>query len=724
MLPEALLSAVAEAVFGYLLQETDLADRVRAALGVDPERKAFQTALARAYTAFEQRYPDLAASLFDESFLKTEAAPILAQLLTRRGHPDPAELARRRAAHLGYRDPDTAPRLAEVNRGIADFLRWLEGELAKQPALQPLWDLRALERIAENTEAIRQALERLLEQRATPADFETLRRALREGHLTIASGDRAIAIGGSANGAVILTGDLRIELNARQRADLERLLAARLHNVPPLPDHYIPREAFPEPLRRALMSDGAPALGIVGVKGMGGIGKSVLAAALARDPQVQAAFPDGIVWLSIGREPNLPARQEDLYLILTGQREDFKDAEQGRFLLGPALEKKACLIILDDVWEARHAEAFPRLSPDSPARYLLTTRIGEVLQRLQAQAFSLDVLEPDQALCLLADWAGQPAESLPSEAAEVAKECGYLPLALAMVGAFVRQNPESWERALRRLRTADLEKLRTLFPGYEHPTLLAALQVSVEALPEKDRVRYLDLAVFPEEAAILPAVLRAFWAPLGLDEDDVADLLDAFVDRSLARRDGSGALRLHDLQHDYLRATLGDELPALHRRFLLACAQSLLGERARGLEGLPWRRLPPETPYLWDHLARHHLAAGAWNALYRLLTDFDFLEARCRATSVFDPETDYRLALREWGGETWQREVLATFEERLRLEEHHVAPHPDYLFPAFYNHLTWLDAPDGPLHALCEAARQGRRNWLRSRLDPCPEPPL
>jgi hypothetical protein len=608
--------------------------------------------------------------------------PLLADLLTRRGRPDPAQLARRLAIHLGHSDPDRWERLDEATRAAADFLNWLEAELANQPALQPLYDSRALERIAEHTEAIRRALE------------EEWPKALAEAR------------------------------NARPRADLERLRAARRYNIPPLPEHYIPREEYLAPLRQALLSDGAAALGIVGVRGMGGIGKSVLAAALAHDPQVQAAFPDGIVWLPIGREPNLPARQEELYFFLTGQRENFRDEIQGRGFLASALAGKACLVILDDVWDARHAEAFPlRASPS--ARYLLTTRNAEVLQTLNAQAFSLDVLTPEQALALLADWAGQPVDSLPAEARAVARECGYLPLALAMVGAFVRQNPESWARALHRLQTADLEKLRRLFPGYEHPTLLAALEASVEALPQAARARYLDLAVFPEEAAIPLPVLQAFWGPLGLDEDDVADLAETFVNRSLARRDEDGRLRLHDLQHDYLRARAGDSLPDLHRRFLLACARSLLSASGETLEGLPWRRLPPQTPYLWDHLVHHHLQAGDWDALYALLTDFDFLEARCRATSVFDLEADYRLALAAWPPEDAERRgVLAAFEERLRLEEYPIARAPEWLFPALYNHLRWLDAPDGPLHRLCEAAAARRTGYLRSRLDPRPEPPL
>jgi WD40 repeat protein len=72
-------------------------------------------------------------------------------------------------------------------------------------------------------------------------------------------------------------------------------------------------------------------------------------------------------------------------------------------------------------------------------------------------------------------------------------------------------------------------------------------------------------------------------------------------------------------------------------------------------------------------------------------------------------------------GETcWPR-----FEERVRLEAWRIAQAPEWFFPALYNHLRWLDAPDGgPLHRLCDTAAFHRTNYLRSRLDPRPEPPL
>src|SRR5437763_15268876 len=43
-------------------------------------------------------------------------------------------------------------------------------------------------------------------------------------------------------------------------------------------------------------------IAITAVKGMGGIGKSVLAQALCHDEVVQQAFPDGVIWVTAGRE--------------------------------------------------------------------------------------------------------------------------------------------------------------------------------------------------------------------------------------------------------------------------------------------------------------------------------------------------------------------------------------------------------------------------------------
>lgn len=186
---EPLFAAVAEALFGYLLRQSDLAGRAQAVLRLDPKRRAFQTALGRACAAFAGRHPEWTASLFDEAFLTSEAVlPLLAELLTRRGRPDPADLARRFARHLGHPDPDAWPRREAATRVADDFLHTLEAELAKEEALRPLYDSRALERIAENAGAIR----RMLEEGWPEA---------------LAGAERAVRIAGDVRQSLIVTGD-------------------------------------------------------------------------------------------------------------------------------------------------------------------------------------------------------------------------------------------------------------------------------------------------------------------------------------------------------------------------------------------------------------------------------------------------------------------------------------------------------------------------------------
>jgi len=349
----------------------------------------------------------------------------------------------------------------------------------------------------------------------------------------------------------------------------------KLIAVPDLPPHFLPRSDDLEPLKAAVLTDVDRPVVVtgttrkVGLQGMGGIGKSVLAAVLARDDEVRHVFSDGVLWVTISREPALTLRQSQLAETLGDSPRSFEDVQQGRARLSELLADKACLLILDDVWQAKHAEAFDALGPR--CRMLITTRDAGLITALGAAEHRLDVLSDEQALTLLAEWAGQAVETLPPEARDVARECGNLPLALAMIGATVRGKPDRWGNALHRLRSADLEKIRRQFPNYPYPDLMRAIQASVEALASDVQARYLDFAVFPEDTPIPEAVLQTFWEPEGLDEYDTQDVVDALVDRSLARRDESGYLSLHDLQFDYVRKQAGD-LPALHNRLLSAYA--------------------------------------------------------------------------------------------------------------------------------------------------------
>ena len=84
----------------------------------------------------------------------------------------------------------------------------------------------------------------------------------------------------------------------------------RLFAVPSLPAHFVGRPELMQRIKDALLIDLQHPVVItgessrVGLQGMGGIGKSILAIALARDREIRRSYPDGIIWVLVGQNPN------------------------------------------------------------------------------------------------------------------------------------------------------------------------------------------------------------------------------------------------------------------------------------------------------------------------------------------------------------------------------------------------------------------------------------
>ncbi|MEK7405023.1 MAG: TIR domain-containing protein, partial [Acidobacteriota bacterium] len=73
--------------------------------------------------------------------------------------------------------------------------------------------------------------------------------------------------------------------------------------APPRVANYLERPEALRALRDTLFAeDRRQPIALTALSGMGGIGKTVLAQALTRDEVVRQAFPDGIVWITAGRE--------------------------------------------------------------------------------------------------------------------------------------------------------------------------------------------------------------------------------------------------------------------------------------------------------------------------------------------------------------------------------------------------------------------------------------
>jgi len=415
--------------------------------------------------------------------------------------------------------------------------------------------------------------------------------------------------------------------DALYETSLEKLLfqlrkpprpAGSIYGVPHLPRNYLHREQEIIPVREALTQYKTTVLSRVskrvGIQGMGGIGKSVITNALARDYVIRRSFPDGIFWLHFGTEPDLRENWRRLREWLEGGSTYFNDKLEAVNFFEQATANRECLIILDDVWASEHVEAFMRLGEQT--RVVVSSRDGRVLDEIDADSYNLSLLSDAESAQLLAQYAAIDNHQMPQAAKGILQLCGNLPLALAMIGAMVRGKSETyWEDAFNALKDADLEEISARFPDYSHyPNLFAAIEISIQALDSDLRNKYQDFAIFSEDSLIPEDVLVTFWKPL--KGRQIRKMILELVERNLLQRASDNALTIHDLLLAYIRREIRD-----------------IGEKHNHLldqynpDDLPWDQIEDDG-YLHDNLIYHLIHASRRQQVMDLFSSPHWLNAR------------------------------------------------------------------------------------------------
>jgi hypothetical protein len=390
--------------------------------------------------------------------------------------------------------------------------------------------------------------------------------------------------------------------------------------VPAIPPRYQPRPDDTSRLARAVLVDALepvelpPPKRVVLLHGMGGAGKSVMAAAFARSTSTRRAFADGVYWVSAGTEAEpirILGQLEEL--LGGGAPEQFRDVPTTATRLREMLAEKRALVVVDNLWRAEQIESvLPTL--DSNTRLLLTSRDAGLAATLGSREIPLGVLSEEAALRHLADWIGVDVASLPAAACDLARECGYLPFALALNGANLEAGV-SWEDLLAALGDADLHFADKKFAGYQHRSVFRSIQVSVDMLSLEDpngAAHYRELAAFLGDAGIPERAIATLWRARGIGPDrNVRKLLLSLEQKALLRlegREGARRVKLHDLLRDYLSATT--ETPAeLNRALLDAYGSSSPGGWVNG----------PNDGYFHQHLIEHLVREGRRNEAHELL---------------------------------------------------------------------------------------------------------
>ena len=467
---------------------------------------------------------------------------------------------------------------------------------------------------------------------------QELRTQLREVGYILSAGSRSVAAQ-TIKDSTITTGDVHYHYAAA------RLPSGAPNQAPPLPAHFVPRPEVSERVKAQLLATKSTTPGILvvsAIHGLGGIGKSTLAAALAYDSTVLTQFADGILWATLGQMPNLLSLVSGWVQAVGDFTFHPTTVEAASSHLRSLLYEKAMLLVVDDAWDVAHVRPF--LAGGPRCRVLVTTRDALIAQAANAALYDLDVMTPAQALTLVAGRLGRAlTKTEQAEAATLADLVGYLPLALELAAAQVADGV-SWTELEEDLRPA-VGRLQALdLPGAEEVTdeatrkrlsLQASFHLSLTRLPTEKREAFTWLGVLPEDVTVTAAMAATLWDGDSRAAREILRYLrsKAFLLPGAPQPDSVPTYRQHDLLH-YLAGQLltapitpigVGELPGLALSLREAHVTLLQRYRAR-TKGNLWHTLPDDG-YIHAHLSWHLEQADWDDELYALLRE-ETLEGR------------------------------------------------------------------------------------------------
>jgi tetratricopeptide (TPR) repeat protein/transcriptional regulator with XRE-family HTH domain len=311
--------------------------------------------------------------------------------------------------------------------------------------------------------------------------------------------------------------------------------------------------------RWAEAAAGGGVVSVHAIGGMAGIGKTTFAVHAAH--QLAASFPDGQFFMPLhahtpGQRPVDPADALASLLLTAGvpaaQIPPGVDARAARWR-GHAAGKKI-LLVLDDA--AGHQQVRPLL-PGTPGSLVLITSRRRLAALDDAAVVSLDTLAPGEAAGLLARLAGRADVAAGDPGVgQLAALCGYLPLAVGMVGRQLAHHP-AWTPAGLAGDLAEARDWLELMHA-ENLSVAAAFGLSYADLDDGQQrlFRRLGLHPGPDIDAYAAAALN------GTTPGQARWHLEALYDQHLITEPARGRYRFHDLIREHARTLADADDPA------------------------------------------------------------------------------------------------------------------------------------------------------------------
>jgi DNA-binding SARP family transcriptional activator/tetratricopeptide (TPR) repeat protein len=346
--------------------------------------------------------------------------------------------------------------------------------------------------------------------------------------------------------AALLADDAGPVLESRPAPQVPRQLPAEPHGFTGRTDHL-------SMLDKLLPTAGAGgAVTIAAISGSAGVGKTALAVHWAH--RVRDRFPDGQLYANLrGHAHGQPVRPIEVltqFLPALGIPAEHvpADLETASSLYRTMMTDRKTLVLLDNV--AGPDQVRPLLPASQGSMVVVTgrDRMAGLVAMHGARQLTLDVLSPDDALDLLARVLGADRVHTEREAAaEFAKLCVYLPLALRIAAANLADQP--WRGIsdhVLELREGNLLAALAV-QGDEQTAVRTAFDLSYAALPDPARRLFRLLSLVPGADVSTEAVA----ALAGTDRPQANQLLNRLASAHLVEHHGSDRYRFHDLLRLY-----------------------------------------------------------------------------------------------------------------------------------------------------------------------------
>ncbi|XP_057468263.1 uncharacterized protein LOC130757536 isoform X2 [Actinidia eriantha] len=306
-----------------------------------------------------------------------------------------------------------------------------------------------------------------------------------------------------------------------------------------------------------------PKVNMIGVHGLGGVGKTRLVEEVRKRMRENGTFKQAPL-AAVSKNPNVKDIQSklagELFLTLDFAADDKIRARQ---LWDKFSNGERYLVILDDIWREVDLKAIgiPITDGKTGCKVVLTSRNEGLLKKMKVdRSFQIAELSELEAWALFKKKVGDSAEApeLYRLASKVCQKCKGLPVAINALGAALEgKSVHAWKNALYKLESfmlADIEDI--------DPSVFASLKVTYDMLhSEVAKSCFLICCLFPEDAQIpiddlmRHCVARRLLAPTPRTLDDARNAVHTVVDTlksySLLSDDEEGnVVRIHDVIRD------------------------------------------------------------------------------------------------------------------------------------------------------------------------------